>query len=98
MLANGMVMIWVSVLWVAVAIISTVTSLAVLTLALVRRPEERPLRVVLISLAVSFAPFLVLLVYAGPMYTYGSDFARVAIPLWLLPVLLSGIEVWLARR
>jgi hypothetical protein len=98
MLANGMIMIWVSMLWSAIAIGSGILGLLVLILGLVKPPGKRPRRVALASLVVSFTPFVVLLAYAGPVSDYGSDFARFAFPLSFLPIVFSGLAVWLTRR
>jgi hypothetical protein len=98
MLANGMVMIWVEMLWSATVVVAGILAILALILAVRRRAGEQPRSLAVIALAVSFTPFLVLLVYSGPVSSYGSARAPFFVMLSFVPLLLSGASIWLTRR
>ena len=97
-LANGMVMIEVEMLWLAAAVIATVGAIVVLVAALLLRPPKRPRRSAVLSLVISAAPFLVLGVYSHRISTYARDYVPVALMLSSVPLVLSGLAVWLTWR
>jgi hypothetical protein len=97
-LANGMIMIWVEMLWAATTLVAGILALLALTLGIVPPAGKRPGRLAVVSLVLSFAPFLVLLAYSGPVSSYGSAKAPMYVMVSLVPVVLSATSVWLTRR
>jgi len=98
MLANGMIMIWVKMLWSATAIVTGIFALVALVLGLARRAGKGLRRFAVVSLVLSFIPFLVLLGYSGPISSYGSARAPIYVLLSLVPVAMSALSIWLTRR
>ena len=94
-LANGMILIWVYMLWQIVLVGSGIISLAALVLSLRRRARK----FAVVALVASFAPFAVPL-YSTPLSEYGSTHEEpiVLFGLSILPPLISGAAVYISRR
>lgn len=95
LLANGMVLIWVDMLWGATMLVAGIAAAVALGLALVRRHRRGNKRAAAVALGLSVVPFVVLLVYAGPISAYGSAGSPHYFGLSVVPLVLSGLGVWL---
>lgn len=98
MLANGMIMIWVEMLWSATAIVAGIVAVLAVVLGCFRRAGQKLRRLALMALVLSFAPFLVLIGYSGPISSYGSARAPIYVMMSLVPLVLSALSIWLTRR
>jgi hypothetical protein len=95
-LANGMILIWVYMLWQMVLVGAGILALVALVFSIRRRARK----FVLFALFASFAPFVVPLLYASPLSDYGSAHEEpvVLFGLSILPPLLSGVAVYISGR
>ena len=95
-LANGMILIWVYILWQIVLIGSGIFSLVALAVSLRRRARK----LAVVALVASFAPFAVPVLYSTPLSEYGSAHEEpvVLFGLSVLPPLISGVAVYISRR
>jgi hypothetical protein len=98
MLANGMIMIWVEMLWSATAIVAGIVALVALVLGISSRAGQGLRRFAVVALVLSFIPFLVLLGYSGPISSYASARAPIYMLLSVVPLVLSALAMWLTRR
>jgi hypothetical protein len=98
MLANGMVMLLVAFHWLVALAVSGIISLVACVLSSIRRTRKTARRFCLVSMVTSLAPFVVLLMYADPISHYGRRELPIFLLLSLVPLLGSGLAVWLSRR
>ncbi len=97
-LANGMVMIPVTLFWLGALAVSGLTALVASVLAGMRRTRKAARRFSIVSVGISLAPFVVLLANAEPIRHYAQHDLPVLLIGSLVPLLLSGVAVWLSRR
>lgn len=100
MLANGMVLIGVYMLWGGALIVAGALALVALVLAFARRDRKPVRQFAAFSIVTSLAPFLVPLVYSGPLSNYGSAHEEpvVLFGLSFLALVVSGLAVYVSRR
>ena len=98
MLANGMVLLFVYFVWGVVLLSVGTFALLALVLSIVRRTRKGSRVLALISLVVSAAPFIVPVIYAKPLASYGRGEAVLFIAVSLLPLVMSVAAVYYSRK
>lgn len=98
MFANGMVMMWVNMLWIGAMGLSIAAGLLACVLGGIRRTRKSSRKFALIAMVVALSPVMVLLAYSDSVSKYGSAEAPTYLILSVIPLAITGLGVWLSRR